>query len=80
MVGEANDPPDAPEDEQSFMHDLTHHAWRLFTKHVAKEAASLSGSSVQTAQQAEAAHGVRSPSPVHALHVSRLAVLSYSSS
>lgn len=38
-----------------FMHDLSHGAWHMFTNHVAKEAASMSGSSFH----GEASHEVR---------------------
>lgn len=49
-VADVNDPPDAPEDAAVFMHDISHSAWHQFTRHVAQEAASISGSSFYTAQ------------------------------
>lgn len=49
-MADVNDPPDAPEDAAVFMHDISHSAWHQFTRHVAKEAASISGSSLYTAQ------------------------------
>lgn len=61
LIAEAIDPPDAPDDAAVFMHDLSHGAWHMFTKHVAKEAASMSGSS---AHYGEGWNEVRKPHPV----------------
>lgn len=60
-----NDPPDAPEDAAVFMHDISHSAWHQFTRHVAKEAASISGSSLYTAQAVD--HHAAEVRPPHLL-------------
>eukprot|EP00892_Ulva_mutabilis_P005448 jgi/Ulvmu1/3275/UM151_0023.1 len=70
-VADVNDPPDAPEDAAVFMHDISHSAWHQFTRHVAKEAASISGSSFYTAHAVDH-HGAEAaslqPATPHTVH------------